>query len=419
MARYNYYLAPWVWQVNPSGFSYWTQPVSVVGAIDFRPLAAQGRAGGTPQGYAFAASTQTISGVELTRNADLTKAVNNTLRDAWQGAMDYRPNGSTLLDLLWDQLTNGADPTGDPGPKPLMPGVDNVLRLYIGGHSLVKSERFHWGTHPHTNQVQAVIQRDFARMWEATNGADHCRRVLDFTCKKYKVDDWREFVPAHLLAHVPGRLPHQTTITESFNTADSDILGPNLTWTELVNDFDIVSNRAELITTGSDSFARADSDLSSDDHYAQALVNATNEAAAHSHYIMCRKDATTTLTLYMAYLQWNADVIRTYKDVSGSFTQLATQALSVTAGTPGTLKTQADGSTIKDFWDGVEKNSVTDTAITGNLRCGIAGFCATANILSWDDFEAADLAAEAGARMARRFGKSPLLEPALMPLQQD
>jgi hypothetical protein len=42
-------------------------------------------------------------------------------------------------------------------------------------------------------------------------------------------------------------------LTESFNKADADTLGPDQTWVEDTGDIDVVSNKARLVTAG---FAR-------------------------------------------------------------------------------------------------------------------------------------------------------------------
>src|SRR3990167_831503 len=64
-----------------------------------------------------------------------------------------------------------------------------------------------------------------------------------------------------------------STIVESFNTADSDTLGPNLSWTELSGDADVVSTQLSILTrTSSAAGARADSDLATDDHYCEAVL---------------------------------------------------------------------------------------------------------------------------------------------------
>ena len=40
------------------------------------------------------------------------------------------------------------------------------------------------------------------------------------------------------------------TITESFNKADSTTLGPDLTWTEIQGNLQVLSNRVRCVSTG-------------------------------------------------------------------------------------------------------------------------------------------------------------------------
>lgn len=384
VGRYRYVLTPWVWD-TAGPFSFWRLPTSSVGGVDLRPLPAQAIAGGSPQGFAFAATMQPVAGIQIAHSLNFTAEQATTgMRDAWEAEMGYRPTGGpNVVDLLWDQLTDGSDPTGENGPKPLMPGVDNVLRLYVGGHSLVKSERFRWGVHPHTNRVRDLLRRQFAEQWERTNGHDHCRRCLDFTCEKYRVSDWKEFVPANLHVHVPGRLRHETTITESF-PGTSATLGGDLTWAELTDAFANASGEATH-TGGQVHFARAESDLSSDDHRAQ-LVQTGTISGERAFGPGVRFNASIQ-SGYYCYYYGSSGILRLEKWVSGIQTNLADESVSPSA--PVTWKISIDGSTLKSFMDGVEKDSVTDTALTGDLRTGLIGYGETTG----DSFEAADLAA--------------------------
>lgn len=387
VGRYRYVLTPWVWETSIAGMPHWRLPNSSVGGVDLRPLPAQGIAGGTPQGFAFATTMQPVDGVEVARSLHFgQEAVTTLMRDAWASAMTYRPDGINLVDLLWDQLTAGSDPDGIDGPKPLMPGTDGMLKLFVGGHSLVKQERFRFGVHPHTGKVRDLLQRQFAESWERTNGADHCRRVLDYTCEKYRVEDWREFVPANLRAHVPGRLKHATTITDDFNRSDAGSLGTSAggwSWAEVVGSWAIASNVAFRDDATTDGVARAESDLSSDDHYGQVVAS---NLFAESYAAGVARLSSSATTYYVSIVNQEANR-GLWKVVSGAFTRLATPATEDPNNK--SQKTEADGSTIKGYSDGVEVASSTDTAITGNLRTGMTAR-ATNNIA--DNFEAADLA---------------------------
>lgn len=377
VGRYHYELTPWQWMTVP--MPHWGLPASAVGRVDLRPLPAQAVAGGTPSGFCFAASMQPLGGIQVVRSLHMVEENTTSLmQDAWQAAMTYRPQGAKLVDLLWDQLTNGSDPEGLDGPKPLMPGVDLQLKLFVGGHSLVKSERFRFGIHPHTARVRDLLRRQFESQWEATNGHDHCRRCLDFTCEKYRVDDWREFVPQRLRAHVPGRLPHQTTISDNFNRADQSGLGTasgGFSWAHVVDTMNILSNEARTPGWGATRISRAEADLSSDDHYAQITI-------VSGAWGVNTRFASGADTSYNGTYGTGYNALR--KRIAGVDTELD-HGSSVT---PTTIKVESDGSSQTMYFDGVSEASGTDTAITGNLRTGImAGSFDT----SADNFEAADL----------------------------
>jgi hypothetical protein len=368
-------------------FPHWRLPSSAVGSVDLRPLPAQSLAGGAPQGFAFCASPEPVGVVIGTGEHIREVAVTTAMQDAWQSVMGYRPQGAKLVDLLWDQITNGSAPSGDEGPKPLLPGVDLQLKLHLGGHSLVKSERFRFGIHPHTNRIRDLLRRDFEAQWEASNGHDRCRRCLDFTCDKYRVKDWREFVPARLHAHVPGRLPHATTITENF-TGTSDTLGNVLSWTELEGDWDRESDQGQPKNAGQNT-ARAESDLSSDDHYVQVAYSDLTSNLPNAG--VSARFSASELTYYQFDVDSGSDW-RTFKRVTGSYTAVgSTSAQAVSAN--DIIKGECDGSTIARYYNGVSQNSTTDTTITGNTRGGLNGFNGNAGTKRVDNFEAADLAA--------------------------
>ena len=187
------------------------------------------------------------------------------------------------------------------------------------------------------------------------------------------------------------------TITESFNTADSDILGPDLTWTELGGDIDVVSNEARTTVVNTTCRARADTDLATDDHYAQAVVGASEETAGANVGLIFRKDSTATLTHYEARASFDLNQLRLISVVAGTATSIGGPwTYTLTAGTTYTLKGQADGSTLKLFVNGVQQGTdITNTAVAGNLRCGLWAAKNISGYLSWDSFEAGDLAVAA------------------------
>lgn len=409
--RYIYALAPLTWVTADDGLGVrWTPPAGTAGWLDLRPLPSQAIKGGTPQGRAFVAARQAPSNAAIVANSShlAVEAATTRMRDAWLSECGYRPSGLTLLDLVWDHLTSGADPDGQAGPKPLMPDSKGNLALYLDGHSLVRSVKFEWGD-AYTNTVQAVLHRQFTDEWERNQ--DHARRVMDFWCQRFRVSDWTVFVPKALHAHVPGRLPHQTTLTESFNTANSTTLGPDQTWSEFADGasgecFEVSGNQALCNTAGSTiNAARVNADLSSSDHYAQVIVTQLGSVGENRQFGATCRFSAAAVTFYGCRAIRSLDGYQVFKMVSGTLTGLGS-IITITIALPQLAKIQADGSTLQAWYAGVQTHNFTDTSIAGNLRAGICGY----NDVSakGDSWEAADVLVAGGQPTMRRFGRQPM-----------
>ena len=183
--------------------------------------------------------------------------------------------------------------------------------------------------------------------------------------------------------------------SESFNQADSTTLGPDLTWTEVQNDWGTVSNRATPQTNNSGSAARAEHDLSSGDHYVESLVRyATSVSGVVG--VAARFDSSAQ-TYYRAALDsaGRLDITRT---VNGSNTDLASQSRSIAANTDYLIRLECDGSTIRARVDSDAWLSTTDTQITGNTRFGMAGYRTNRDLLH-DYINSADLYAPVPQRL--------------------
>jgi hypothetical protein len=163
------------------------------------------------------------------------------------------------------------------------------------------------------------------------------------------------------------------TQSETFDTANSDTLGPVLSWTEESGDIDIVSNRARVIDIG-DNHARARAPaLDTANHYAQAVVRSNAATGQCAMGVMLRKNsATGTKTYYLIDLDFDGDECRFWKCETGSFTPLGTFAsTAAVADTDYTVYGSINGSAIEAKVDGVSKFTTSDSAITGNLHAGI------------------------------------------------
>jgi hypothetical protein len=382
---------PWQW-VTDAGESFWAPPEGYAG-LDLRSVEEQSTAGGTPGLGIFCGKGKTDDNYDLLGTGSLRDIkVSKKIRDAIPGK--YRPNGDDLLGLLLDVFTDGSDPDGIDGPKPLLPTTRKTIELHFGGQS--HFERFQWGDR-RTGKIKDVLRRDFDRtMTDSVDGKlkdkKQHQRVLDALCDKYDVDDWKEFVPTNRQKDVPGRVKHETTYTDDFNRADSTGLGAG--WSTVFGSgFDVASNQCRgTNATNSGTRARYQSDVSSSDHYTQANNVSYGDSAALSAGV-CARYSNSADTSYAWVLRLGATPSRRLFRFSASTgTLLASD--SVTSVT-GVVKIEVNGSSIKVYVGGVEVTALatTDTSITSGTRGGINGqqHPTSTTRTVHDDFEITDL----------------------------
>lgn len=390
-----YYLGPWQWRDD-----CWNAPQGCVGALDLRsnpqcgtPVRAEGFGLFAMPGHVALPSEYELFG------SNLGQSQPSQCQRRFASMLRCGRSGNDLASMAWDAVTIHSDPTGDDRTKPLVPTIEGDFDLWLANR-LIGSKRFRHGD-PEALPVQDLLRRAYraARIdsLEGRTPAVHYRKVLGYWVRKFGLD-YRWFQPAD----VPDEEPVEptTTITESFDTADSTTLGPDLSWTEgeSANVAQVVSNQVAFFGASLHRWARANSDLSSDDHYAQLTVTAGGTGGSvRLAGVITRKDDTTTKSYYAGYLHNSANVML-YKLVAGTATQLGSTT-AITFSLPQVLKQTANGSTIDLDWDGVNKISVTDTAVTGNLRCGLGCNLSSSGITvqpAGDNFEAADLGGGGG-----------------------
>jgi hypothetical protein len=294
----------------------------------------------------------------------------------------------TISEAIWESLTTRADPSGQDNAKPLMPSASRQLVLHHRGGS--RRVAFSPGM-PEFNAIQGVLQADYRRILARSDGSIH-RKVLDFWCQKYGIDDERVFIPLDLPRET--RLAHETTITDNFTRADGADIGNLLAWTTyaptLATHFSTASNAVTTTANNGYDKASADTPLSSDDHYSQVVLTATD--GGNGCGVLVRNDGSAN-TSYEAHFITGGNSL-SYKCEAGSFTNIGVNT-AFTFSNPDTIYISADGSSIVRKLNGTTLDTVTDTAITGNLRAGImANGVPGGHVL--DDFEAADIAAAGG-----------------------
>jgi len=398
MAKY-YYLGPWQWRTEP--MAAWYPPPHTIGLIDMR--AADG------SGVGFFACCERLHDsayVELGDGSDLSDYQTTRLdREAWRSELgltsaELPDDMDTLADLLIWTFERCGDPTWALRFKPPIPGPGGALRLYLGGHSLIHSRQFADLHQAARQRILEVARADMARIVEFCNltpaqmhergirvkpPAEFYRQVARLWQRKYGLADYRDLFPRDLRREVRPPLKPGTTLTDDFNRPD---LGA--AWTA-VDGWWSIYNSQQIQCTGGGSAnmasARYESDLSTDDHYAQ--LEFTYAENTYRWLGPAARFAATAETAYVGLVRAEGGLRKLVKCIGGTLTDLGSDAGG--SGPPQTVKVWAVGSTIKLFDDDVEIFSVTDTSITGNLRCGLGGD--PAGTERGDDFLAEDVPA--------------------------
>lgn len=374
------YIGRWEWNTLQQEFNYWEAPQSefLTGVIDLRNINQMSQQGGSPQGWALFSYSQAVSSPNLFNiESRLDRKLNNPTLSKIENELGIVLTSNTIREVIWEILTLHGDATGLLRWKPLMPDANGRLEVRFGSDGIIKQSKLIPFISPEWESVLSVLHENY-RMMLKTETHNKIARVLDYWEEKYGVH-YSTFIPDDIIMIVS--LPHETTFTESFNTADSNTLGPDLTWVEVDGDWDIVSNKASA-GGASHNNARAEHDLSGSDHYSQADV--THAGSGDAGVLARFSSSADTSYLFIFTNAGSAYIL--YKNITGSYTSLQTAGGS--APTDDTFKIEVDGSSLEGFVNSSSVISVTDTAITGNTRCGIRSFNISHTI---DNFETADL----------------------------
>ncbi|MEE1813542.1 hypothetical protein PUR59_00555 [Streptomyces sp. SP18ES09] len=198
------------------------------------------------------------------------------------------------------------------------------------------------------------------------------------------------------------------SFADDFNRLDGTDLGPG--WVQVSGFWSIVSSQLSPGSDGGTIILRAAGPMDSSDHSVQVTIAATTAA---SHGVWCRGNS----NISSGYL-WRNDGTSwdLFSVVSGTFNVIGSYAVPAAPG--DVAKLQAVGSTIKGFVNGIQRVSVTDTAVATGTSVGLRSTSSAA--IRFDDFAAADVtagvtlgaASEAGTAQALVGSKTASLGPA-------
>lgn len=311
--------------------------------------------------------------------------------------LSAQPSGATLIDCIADVFGDLSDPTGENGPKPLMPIQGDGLEILLAGHSKV------WGANYDAAEVlstgakgRANRQRD---VWRATMkqaldvGPDHASKVLGAILRQHNVSmdeidqgapgrkaQWQLLMTARDRQRAGGNFKPKrprTSFTDTFTRADDTTLGAS--WSTFLTsaEFGISSNKAiggKASTWGSTVIesARFNSDVSSADHWAEVVISSYVSVGSGDNWIgpIARFSSSAHTGYYYAHItRSSAGSNRLDKVVAGVMTSLSLVSASNSDGDLVTCN--CSGSSISGKRNGTTQTSVTDTSITGNTRGGL------------------------------------------------
>ncbi|MDA2923343.1 DUF2341 domain-containing protein [Acidobacteria bacterium AH-259-L09] len=152
--------------------------------------------------------------------------------------------------------------------------------------------------------------------------------------------------------------------SDDFNRANSTNLGAN--WTEDQGDWQITSN--QLVPPATlDNIVRATGFTPSSANY-RVQVDVTSAPETVGVSVIAR--ATDASNFYEVLYNQADGILQVWKEVAGTRTQIGTDVTVPATDTP-TLAIDVNGTTIKSFYKGVEKHSITDTALSATGFGGV------------------------------------------------
>lgn len=409
-ANVYYYLSPWEWyeeldtKGNPTGFDYWRCPAGdCTGTLDLRSIPEMSIAGGVPQGYGIftydAVSPRAAKdGVLLANRGTAIPTVAVRMQIEARLKLNSGVVGDTIDDIIWDLYVNHADPTGASAWKPLRCSQKSGAKLHLAGR-LIHEEACTIDSPTFANTV-AVFQADYAVL-RVTVSETQRQKVVGAEMQSLwgrMGDDLLEPLLGPYASD--GWAKPSTLIHDDFNRSDRALDGDTATfggasqgwtWKAVTRVINIVSQVASLRTATGPHDYRAEADLSSADHYAQVDVVTLDEAEENSGGALARFDpAARTYYRSVIIKRSGTEYAELWSVVASSFSRIDLDAITISL--PNTVKCEADGTTISTYIDGVLKNQVTNSDISGYLRTGIGGDIAgSAGDAGVDNFEADDL----------------------------
>ena len=390
------YLSEWVWnEQTQTAPAHWSAPGFSVGCVDFRTLAQAGQSGGRDAGYGAFVYESPQSGMALALGDDLDATLTPAQLSGLEGLLGLQSGAllsRRLRDVLRELLWSHYDATGETRWKPARGSRRRGARIALGGMGVVASERF--GTsHPAYAATVAVFQADYRRNRAAGVNETLLRKWTGAEMLKLfgrMRDDYADALmpPEH---RGDGWERPETDISDDFESDSS------ASWTADSGGLTVdAGGNGYLEASGTEMVARHNTALSSDDHYAEAAIDALGSSWQG---VMTRKAGSSALTYVTALKQGTGTAIwQLYQRVSGSYTNVGNlESLDHADG--DVYRLESDSSDQQHVYkNGVEmaNSPITNATGTGNLSVGLV----TNTTTDFEAFGASDGAGGGGGPSA-------------------
>ncbi len=189
---------------------------------------------------------------------------------------------------------------------------------------------------------------------------------------------------------------------ESFDTADGSAVGPDLSWTEVLNDWSIASNELVMGASTGAAAIRADVALQND-QWAEVVVGAATVITTRLGPAVRINGAGDTYYEFDQRLD-GLDDTRIRKSVGGAFTDLIVADSTAAIVQGDVLRLEVVGNRLTAYLNGTAILTATDSAIASGSP-GIYGSQSGANRLKIASFRAGSLFAPTGV-MTKAFPKT-------------
>src|SRR5678816_4958844 len=332
-------LGPWQWRTD-RGPASWNPPDGAIASLDLRSVTHCAIPGPIAQGSGLFVSDVALPAEYTTLASDPDEVVTDVRKTVLRDTLGL-PRAITsgrLSDIVYELMTEHSDPDIGVICPPLMPNHQGALVFVFD-----RIRRFSQFSDqlPEWKNIQKVLHANYRHYRDEQQAGlrpkDFHRRILSVWMESYKIADFTKFIPSDLPKDETP-LEHHTSQSENFNQGDSTTVGPQLSWTEIVEaNWSTLSNQLITATDAvNDTRIRANADVSSADHFAQIECIGIGAGSGAGP---CARYASAADTCYHSWFYTGDNNIYFSKVVTGTRTNLTSTGQAFSA--PDTMKLES------------------------------------------------------------------------------